>query len=65
MNKQHLQEFLRSHTLSQLERSLRRELVLALVFFGLIGAFLLFGTFQAIDSAQAGPLTPAPASRPK
>ena len=55
MNKQHLQEFLRSHTLSQLERNLRRELVLALVFFGLIGAFLLFGTFQAIDSAHAAP----------
>ena len=55
MNKGQLQQLLHSTTLHQLERSLRRELFLALVFFGLIGTFLLFGTVQAIDSAHAAP----------
>lgn len=55
MTKQHLQASLRPHPLHQLESNLRREFYLSLAFFGLIGAFLLFGTIRAIDSTYADP----------
>ncbi|HJW02974.1 MAG TPA: hypothetical protein VJ548_06810 [Azospira sp.] len=56
MNMPRLPLFLRSDALSELERIHRRDQLLALVLFGLIGLFLLFGTVQAIDTAYAAPL---------